>query len=245
MFSFFKKKSTIESNLILPFSTDIHSHILPGIDDGSPDVETSIQLVKGLYNLGIRETIATPHVIGDLYRNTPDTINGALAKLKQACTDEAIDINISAGAEYMIDDYFFNLIKQKAPLLTIKDKIILTEQPYSSPSEHLLEITFELMTEGYKPIMAHPERYFYYHNDYEKYAYLKDLGYALQVNLLSLTGYYGKPVAKAARYIMDNDLADYVGTDLHHDRHLSVLQNGDSLRIINKYLAKRKFNIFL
>ncbi|UEG49444.1 histidinol phosphatase [Ferruginibacter lapsinanis] len=244
MFSFFKKKQIVDPNLRLPFSTDIHSHVLPGIDDGAPDIETSLQLLRGLYNLGIRETVATPHIIGDMFRNTPETIGAALTKLKQAAEEAAIDIKISAAAEYMIDDYFFNLIKQKSPLLTVKDKIILTEQPYSAPSEHLVEITFEMMTDGYKPIMAHPERYFYYHNDYEKFEYLKELGYTLQVNLLSLTGYYGKAVAKAAKHIMDNDLADFVGTDMHHDRHLFALQHYDSLKTINKYLERREFNVF-
>ena len=245
MFSFFKKKPAIDNALsTLPIATDIHSHILPGIDDGSPDVETSLILIKGLYELGIRETIATPHIIGDLFRNTPETINAALQKLQEALAKELIDIKVSAAAEYMMDDNFMKLLKDKNSLLTIKDRIILTEQPYTAPSDYLKEISFELSTEGFKPIMAHPERYFYYHNDYEKYSYLKELGFTLQVNLLSLTGHYGKPVAKAAKYILDNDLADYVGTDLHHDRHLSALQDKAHLYLFKKYLEKRSYNIF-
>ncbi|MGG9972131.1 tyrosine-protein phosphatase [Ferruginibacter sp. SUN002] len=244
MFSFFKRSNSGEATLTtLPVSTDIHSHILPGIDDGSPDIDTSLSLVRGLYELGIRETVATPHVIGDLYRNTPETINAALLKLQEACAAAAIDIRISAAAEYMMDDNFMRLLKDKNSLLTIKDKVVLTEQPYTSQSDYLREISFDLATEGYKPIMAHPERYYYYHEDYEKYSYLKDLGFTLQVNLLSLTGYYGKPVAKAAKYIFDNDLADYVGTDLHHDRHLAALQHKGNLNLFKKYLSKRAYNV--
>lgn len=244
MFSFFKKRSSSSGPVqtVLPIHTDIHSHILPGIDDGSPDIETSLLLVKGLYDLGIRKTIATPHVIADMFRNTPTTINTALAKLKTAVTAEGIDIEITAAAEYMLDDYFLKLLRSEDKLLTIKDNIVLTEQSYATPTGNLNEIAFELVTAGYKPIMAHPERYAFYHGKYDEFIRLKDMGFMLQVNLLSLTGYYGKGAAKAAKYIFDNELADLVGTDLHHDRHLSMLRHPASLKLFNEYLGYRTFN---
>ncbi|MBL0358813.1 MAG: histidinol phosphatase [Chitinophagaceae bacterium] len=244
MFSFFKKRSSSSGPgpAVLPIHTDIHSHILPGIDDGSPDVETSIQLVKGLYDLGIRKTVATPHIIADMFRNTPATINAALDKLKEAIAAEGIGIEISAAAEYMLDDYFLKLLRTEHQLLTIKDNIVLTEQSYATPTGNLNDIAFELVTAGYKPIMAHPERYAFYHGKYDEFLRLKDMGFMLQVNLLSLTGYYGKGVAKAAKYIFKNELADFVGTDLHHDRHLSMLQHPTSLKLFNDYLGYRKFN---
>ena len=243
MFSFFKKKSDPEIvSGMLPVHTDIHSHILPGIDDGSPDIETSLMLVKGIYDMGIRRTVATPHVIGDLYRNTPETIQAALSKLQTAVQSAEINIEITAAAEYMLDDYFIKLLRADTPLLTIHKNIILTEQSFATPTSNLNEISFELIGAGYKPIMAHPERYFYYHNNFEEYTHLKDMGFLLQVNLLSLTGYYGKPAAKAARYIFDNNLADLVGTDMHHDRHLKILQHRESHRLFNKYLEGKNFN---
>ena len=228
---------------MLPVSTDIHSHILPGIDDGSPDIETSLRLVKGIYDIGIRTTVATPHIIGDMFRNTPETIGAALAKLKEACAAEGIDIAISAAAEYMLDDYFMKLLRSEAPLLTVHDKLLLTEQSYASPTSNLNEISFELISRGYRPIMAHPERYFFYHDNYDEYSHMRDMGFLLQVNLLSLTGYYGKPVAKAAKYIFENDLADLVGTDMHHDRHLAALRDKHNLALFQKYLEKRQYNI--
>lgn len=245
MFSFFKKKSSpiiAQGNLTLPFDTDIHSHILPGIDDGSPDVATSLQLIKGIYDIGIRQTIATPHVISDIYRNTPDTISAALDMVTAAVKEAGIDIKISAAAEYMLDDYFLKLIRTQTPLLTIYKNIILTEQSFATPNNNLNEIAFELMTAGYKPIMAHPERYAYYHGSYDSYSHLKDMGFLLQVNLLSLTGYYGKAVAKAAKYIFDNGLADLVGTDMHHQRHLDALQHPANLKLFEAVLSYRKFN---
>jgi len=244
MFNIFKKKpSGLEIPKQLPFQTDIHSHILAGIDDGSPDIETSLQLVKGIYDLGIRKTVATPHVIADLYRNTPEIINNALAVLQQACVSAQIQIEISAAAEYMLDDYFLKLLNEDEPLLCIHKNIILTEQSYAAASGNLNEIAFEIMKKGYRPIMAHPERYFYYHDHYAEYVHLKDMGFLLQVNLLSLTGYYGKHVAKAAKYLLDHDLADLVGTDMHHTRHLSIMQNKENLALFHKYLQKKTFNV--
>jgi tyrosine-protein phosphatase YwqE len=243
MFNFFRKKnSALTAPVHLPFDTDIHSHILPGIDDGSPDLETSLQLVKGIYDLGIRKTVATPHVIADMYRNTPETINAALKELRDAVVIAGIPIEINAAAEYMLDDYFLRLLNDEAPLLTIHKNIILTEQSYASSSGRLNEIAFAIMTRGYRPIMAHPERYMYYHNDYENYAHLKDIGFLLQVNILSLTGYYGKSTAKAAKFILENNLADFVGTDMHHFRHLSILQQRDSLELFKKHLDKKMYN---
>ncbi len=244
MFNFFKKKNTaLFLPEYLPFQTDIHSHILPGIDDGAPDIATSLQLVKGIYDLGIRKTVATPHVIADIYRNTPETINAALAELRKACADARINIEINAAAEYMLDDYFLKLLHEDSPLLCIHKNIILTEQSYASSSNNLNEIAFAMMTKGYRPIMAHPERYFYYHNNYGSFGHLKDMGFFLQVNVLSLTGYYGKSVAKAAKYILENNMADFVGTDMHHHRHLGIMQKRENLELFKKSLNKKMFNV--
>jgi len=245
MFNFFKKitntndKSTVRQ---LPVTTDIHSHILPGIDDGSPDIDTSLRLVKGIYDLGIRKTVATPHIIADLYRNTPATISSALDQLKAAVQNEGIDIEITAAAEYMLDDYFIKTMRSGNGFLTIHKNIILTEQSYATPTSNLNEISFELMTAGYRPIMAHPERYGFYHGKYDEYTRLKDMGFLLQVNLLSLTGYYGKPVTRAAKYILENGLADLVGSDMHHERHLAAMQNPGNLQVFSKHLSGRQFN---
>jgi len=245
MFNFFKKSiEETSSSGVIPVKTDIHSHILPGLDDGSPDVETSLTLVRGLYKLGIRKSIATPHIIGDLYQNTPETIRAALKILKDACAAEHIDIELGAAAEYMLDDYFVRLMNEKSELLTIHGNIILTEQSYASPTGNLNEISFELMKNGYKPIMAHPERYFYYHNNFESYHHLKDMGFLLQVNLLSLTGYYGPTVARAAKFLFKEDLVDFIGTDMHHDKHLKLLQKKENQRVLEHYIGDRVFNDF-
>lgn len=225
MFSIFKKKAVFIDDGYFPIHTDMHSHILPGIDDGSPNVETSLQLIKGLIQLGVKQSIATPHIIGDLYRNNAETVNNALTLLRNALAENNIDYKVNAAAEYMLDFYFLELLKKNEKLLTIKDNIILTEFSYAERPQKIEQILFPIITEGYQPILAHPERYAYFHNDYKMYNHLSDIGFLLQVNLLSLTGYYGVNVAKAALYILKNNLATYTGTDLHHDRHMAAMHH--------------------
>lgn len=244
MMNFFQKKKIPVYRGFSWLSQDIHSHLLPGIDDGSPDVDTSLQLLKSLSDAGIRKFICTPHIIGDMYRNTPETINTALEKLQKAVKKEGLGVEISAAAEYMLDDHFMELLRNKEPLMRLTKNLILTELSYSTAPEKLEEISFEIMVNNYQPIMAHPERYHYYHQNYDAYNRMKELGFLLQVNLLSLTGYYGKSVAKAAKYILDNHLADFVGSDLHHFNHLNVLTDIKSIEMFERYLGDRIYNQF-
>ena len=243
MFSFFKnKKSSSEGSSYFPFKTDMHSHILPGIDDGSPDVETSIMLVKGLLELGVSSSIATPHIIGDLYRNDAVSINTALKLLQDELTKQHIDFKVSAAAEYMLDSYFFELLADKTKLLTIKDNIVLTEFSYASVPEDPGKMSFAIIMEGYAPVLAHPERYPYYYGNYKMYHHLADLGFLLQVNLLSLAGYYGKEAYKVAQYLLKNDLVSYVGTDMHHERHFRGLSDKKNRQAFEKLLSHKQWN---
>ncbi len=245
MFSFFKNKQTIiPGDLYFPITMDIHSHILPGIDDGSPDVETSIALISGLMDLGIKRSVATPHIISDMYRNNADTINNALNILKNELVKRKIPFEVSAAAEYMMDAYFFELLQQKTKLLTIHENLVLTEFSYATLPHSPEQMAFTIITEGYIPILAHPERYPYYYNNYQMFNRLKDLGFLLQVNLLSLTGYYGKEAAKAAIYMLKNDLVTYVGTDLHHARHMDAFQDAYRKDVFRKYLGEKAWNVF-
>ena len=239
MFSLFKTKSS--SSTYFPITTDMHSHILPGIDDGAPDVEASVELVKGLMELGVTHSIATPHVISDMYRNTPETIGKALAELRSALEERGINYKVDAAAEYMMDAAFFEMIKNNEPLLTIKDNIILTEFSFGSIPDNPKQMSFNIITAGYNPILAHPERYGYFHNNYKAYHFLKELGFMLQVNLLSLGGHYGPGVEKAAKYIIKNGLATFVGTDMHHVRHLEGLKNGRA--VFEKWLGDRDWEL--
>ncbi len=243
MFSFFKKnKSSAAVPRYLPFTTDIHSHILPGIDDGAPDIETALQLIQGLYNLGIRKSIATPHIIGDLYRNTPQTIAAALQKTQQACAQAGIEMELTAAAEYMLDDYFMELLQKKEPLLTLHKNILLTEISYTSTPQNLPEIAAAIIAAGYRPVLAHPERYHYYQQNFDDYYQLLEMGFVLQINLLSLTGYYGKKATKAVQFILDKKLAALVGTDLHHHNHLAAIGDDKNKILFEEYLDNLQLN---
>lgn len=243
MFHFFKKKKTVaETYDHLPVTTDIHSHILPGIDDGSPDMQTSLELIHGMQQLGIRRFIATPHIIGDMYRNTPQTIQAALGETRAACKKAGIDVQLDAAAEYMIDDHFLELLKNKSTLLTLHKNILLTEISYSTPPVNIERIAATILEQGYKPVLAHPERYHFYHHNPDIYQHLKTMGFILQVNLLSLTGYYGKSVKKAAAFILQKNLADLVGTDLHHKYHLEAFNEAKNRAIMHEMLEGRTYN---
>jgi protein-tyrosine phosphatase len=244
MFSFFKKKNDAPVPGHLPFTTDIHSHILPGIDDGAPDISTSLELIKGLCSLGITNTIATPHIIGDLYRNNAQTINTALQLVRDACATAKIDIGITAAAEYMLDDYFLELLQKKEPLLTLQKNIILTEIPFTATPKNLPYLYEQITAAGYKPIMAHPERYHFYQRNLDAFFKLQEMGFLLQINILSFTGYYGKSAVKAAEFILDNNLAALVATDLHHAQHLTALHKPENREIFHRYLGDKEWNNF-
>lgn len=204
--------------------TDIHSHLLPGIDDGSTEMEKTINYIEALSKLGYKKFITTPHVKAGIFPNTPEIINGALKEVKEALKTKNIEIEIEAAAEYLLDEDFENILKRKEILSFGSKKYVLIEMSFIAPPPNLHEIIFNLKTNGYAPIMAHPERYPYWWEDLYLPTKLKDAGCLLQLNLLSLTGYYGKKTKQVALKLLEGDLIDFVGTDLHHDRHLSDIQ---------------------
>ena len=224
MFNFFgnNTRANFPQNYF-PITVDMHSHILPGIDDGSPTIETSLQLIEGLMALGIKRSIATPHIIGDMYRNDAATIGAALLQLQEALAQANINFEVTAAAEYMLDSYFFELLQSGQKLLTVKDNYLLTEFSYAAMPENREQMAFLIINDGYSPILAHPERYAYYHNNFNQFHQLAELGFKLQINLLSLCGYYGKETERAAHFIVKEGLASFAGTDLHHERHLQAL----------------------
>lgn len=237
MFSFFKKqpKTTTDFSVL---HTDMHSHLIPGIDDGAPDVETAVSLVKELYDLGFRKLITTPHVMADLYPNTPENIKKGLTEVQTALEQAGINIEIEAAAEYLLDEAFGEKIEQ-GNLLTLPGNQVLVEMSFVSPAPDLDNYLFQLQLKGYRPIMAHPERYIYLKGDLKNYERLKDQGCSLQLNLLSLLGYYGKPIKDTAWKLLKHKMIDYLGTDLHHQQHAHKLKELLKLpqiaRLLNAY----------
>lgn len=227
MFGLFKKKERLPifNGNYSGLHTDMHSHLLPGIDDGAPDVTTSVQLIKGMMALGYKKFITTPHIYPDLYPNTPGTIQKALDILNEQLKQEQLDVEIKAAAEYFIDEQFPDRIERKESLLSIHKNWVLVEISFVTPPPDLNETIFKMIVAGYQPVLAHPERYSFYHHNKEIFQQFKDRGCLLQINLLSLSGYYGKSVQETARMLVQEQLVDLVGTDLHHIRHLQNLNN--------------------
>jgi len=220
-----EKKATGDIKNAFSFlQTDMHSHLLPGIDDGAQAVENSLAMIKPLVEMGYQKFITTPHIKSDIYPNSPETIDRALKELQQALHEQGIRIQVQAAAEYYIDDRFMDML-QKKELLTIHDNEVLVEFSFVFEPIGLTDTIFKIQTSGYNPIFAHPERYSFYLNKREVFREIKDRGALLQLNTLSLSGYYGKPVKELAEWLMEKGYYDYCGTDMHHDKHLRALSN--------------------
>jgi len=221
---FFRKKSPAAPVFDL-LRADMHSHLLPGIDDGAADVETSISLVKGMQQLGYKKLITTPHILWDLYKNTHEIIAEKYSVVKKRLKEEKIDVVFEAAAEYYIDDHLEELLAKKSPLLSFGNKMVLVEFSLASAPFDLKDVLFEMQLQGYSPVIAHPERYSYKTGQKKFFDELKDIGCLFQLNVLSLTNHYGSEVTDLANYLCKKQYYDLVGTDLHHSRHLAALQN--------------------
>lgn len=248
MFSFFKKKPVDPAELLksitIDYSSlmvDMHSHVLPGIDDGAQTPEESLVLVRKMMSLGIKKIIATPHVMADYFRNTPETIGNALEILKAELVKENLDIIVEAAAEHYFDETFATRVND-GKLLTMGDNYVLFELSFMSKPPDLLQTIKKMRELGYKPILAHPERYPYM--SVNEFSSIRGWGCLLQLNTISLTGYYGKSTQKLAEELVDHQLVDFISSDMHNPRHAFAYH--DALRmpyvekLLNGHLLKNK-----
>lgn len=221
MFSIFKKKLPIEPFPFHLLETDMHSHLIPAVDDGSPDVQESITLIKGMLDLGYTRLITSSHIMQDMYPNTPETLEKGYQAIRNTWEG---DLPLQYGAEYFLDDYVTRLVNKGESLLTISGNKLLVELSFVSRPMGLKDMIFDLQMRGYELILAHPERYAYLHRDPRFYEEIKQTGCTFQCNILSFSGYYGESIREAAEFLVSRDLVDLLGTDLHHQRHLKALQ---------------------
>ncbi|MEW7278481.1 CpsB/CapC family capsule biosynthesis tyrosine phosphatase [Aquimarina sp. 2201CG1-2-11] len=239
---FFKKKETPLKEFIPNGYVDIHSHLLPGIDDGVKTAYQSAYILERFENLGVKKIITTPHVMNDIWPNTSQTITSKLSELKEIISSLGIkNIEIQASAEYMMDDLFYKRLKSK-DILPIHKNYILVEMSTFNPPISLNEILFEIKLAGYTPILAHPERYTFYQNDLKKYDELKESGFQFQLNLLSLTGYYGEEIKAFSKKLVNLGYIDYTGTDIHNYHQLEVLEKGIDFKFIKKITSLMENN---
>ena len=242
MVSLFKTKPKL-ATLIPSNYVDIHSHVLPGIDDGAKTMEDTRFLLDGMAQLGFSKSITTPHTMGNVWDNTSETIKEALEAVHATVPIPAQALNLQAASEYFLDESLMKMISDKA-LLTLKDNYVLVEMSYLNAPLQLYDFLFELQLKGYQLILAHPERYSFLHGKKKEYAKLKKAGCMFQLNLLATVGYYGKDVCEIADYLLKEDCYDFVGSDIHHAQHLASFDKKIKIsnpKILEQVMAKNQF----
>ena len=218
----------------LYLKTDIHSHLLPGIDDGVKSLDESIEIIKKFISLGYKKLIITPHVMEDTYNNSTKIILNKFKELQNAVKN--LDIELDISAEYYADSEFLKRI-ETGDLLPINEKYLLFETSYYEKPINLEEIVFKIQTKGLTPVLAHPERYRYIEDldDYEK---LKDLGVLFQCNINSFGGFYGKNVQKKVKYLAKQHMIDFLGSDCHSMKYMDslekVIKNKNFIKLIER-----------
>lgn len=229
MLSFLKSKPALKELFDGSF-VDIHSHILPGIDDGAKNMTKSIELVSDLQKLGVSQIITTPHINHYVWNNSPEIIQSTLQETQKTVEENKIKMPVQAAAEYFIDSWFENHFKEEK-LLTLKDNYVLVEISYLSAPLNIYKTIFEIQLAGYIPVLAHPERYVFYHNRFSEYEKLKNAGCVFQLNLLSTVEYYGSQIAKTADDLLAKGMYNFCGTDVHHKKHIAAFD--DKIKIKN------------
>lgn len=240
---FFPKKKSLLKDLIPEGHIDIHSHLLPGIDDGARTFEDTLRLTQALRSFGMSQFVTTPHIIQHVWDNTAEKITAKKQETILELEKNNIRVPIKAAAEYLMNDHFVQLF-QSHDLLTLKDNYVLVEMSYINAPIQLYSILFDLQVAGYIPVLAHPERYIFYHTTFDEYVKLKRAGCLFQLNLLSVVGYYGPQITKIAEQLLAKGLYSFVGSDVHHDNHIAAFDQKVKLKDLaplKEVLANNQF----
>lgn len=202
---------------------DMHSHLIPGIDDGAQTLEDSIALITKLHELGFTKLITTPHIFTDLYKNSPETILPGLALVREELKKRNIPVDLHAAAEYYLDEEFEKLVDDKK-LLTFGNNYVLFELSFAEEPPQLHRAIFNMRLQGYRPVLAHPERYEYWNHNFKKYTDLHEKDVLLQLNVNCLTGHYGQQVKRVSEKMIDAGIVSFIGSDTHHVGHIQLLE---------------------
>lgn len=229
MFNLFRSKPKKKN---LPFVVDIHSHLLPGIDDGVKSIEETVYILKIMQSLGYEKIITTPHVMSDYYPNSEQDIRSKLEETNELINKHQIGIELEAAAEYYLDENLMFKLSNKEKLLTFGNNYLLFETSFFNKPTFLEEAVFNMNTHGYQPILAHPERYIYLHGNHKLVEKLKNMNVLFQMNILSLTGFYSIECKKFALKLLKDKQIDFVGTDCHSALQADEIFNHAN----NKYL---------
>lgn len=223
--------------------TDMHSHLLPGIDDGVADMAQALDTIRHLHALGYDRLITTPHILNDYYPNTPEIILGKLKEVQDAVAEAQLPVTIEAAAEYFLDETFLDKLNSTEQILTFgKPKYLLFETGFMNEPILLNEGIFQMTIKGYQPVLAHPERYIYLSGKTKMLEEIVEKGVLLQVNILSFTGYYSEGVKKMSEKLLDMGLISFLGTDCHGPRHVDALHELGQLKSYKKIQQLKLLN---
>ncbi len=236
---FGKRESVMAPADLSVLGADIHSHFIPGIDDGSQNLEQSIELLTAMSELGYRKVVTTPHSMADGFKNTPDIINAGLEKLRAEVKRVGLSMEVDAAAEYYLDHELETKVKDRT-VLTFGDNLLLFELPFLSEPNVLAAVVFLMQTQGYRPVLAHPERYGFWHNDMAKYESLKDRGVLFQLNMIALSGAYGPQAKQVAEKLIDAGHYELIGSDCHSMGHIEAMRHTLTRPYLHKLLASGK-----
>jgi protein-tyrosine phosphatase len=230
LFSFFSKKKDEkrEHNIdISVIKTDIHAHFLPALDDGSPNMEESIKMIEGMKALGYQKLICTPHVMHGYYQNSSEVILKSVEDLKEAVAEKGIDIQLEVSAEYNFDRELLKRLDEDDILSFGNDdyRYLLFELSYFNEPMGLNELIVKIKEKGYIPVLAHPERYPYFSETREKYAALQAQGVLFQINLNSLSGLYPGGAKPTAKWLIEQDMVQFIASDAHRIDHVRMLDD--------------------
>jgi protein-tyrosine phosphatase len=219
-----------------PF-VDIHSHLLPGLDDGVQSFEEAGAIISRFQKLGYKKLITTPHVMSDFFRNSNETILSKLDELRAWLLAQQIDIELKAAAEYYLDEELVKKIENNIPLLTFGNKYLLFETNFMTEPMNLKEFIFLATTKGYKPVLAHPERYLYLQSDLSKAEDLLNRGILFQLNISSISGHYSKAAQTIAQKLIDKGWVHLLGSDCHNLQHIQLLEETQSAKYFQKAIS--------
>lgn len=224
LFSIFRREKNFTENYA-GLVVDMHSHLIPGIDDGVGTLDEAVHLAEMMAGLSFQKLITTPHIMLDGYKNTPEIIKGGLEQVQNALDKKGLSIPIEAAAEYFFDEGFERLIN-KGELLTFGNNYVLFEISFINRPAGLEQLVFQLQAKGYKPVLAHPERYPYlFTPGLDEYQKLKESGLFFQINIPSIAGAYSPGSRNAAQKLIDSGMVDFIASDLHNAHQLLHLHN--------------------
>lgn len=240
-----KGHTTEPSKLSFGFTTELHSHLLPGIDDGVRTIEESLDVIRRFEQMGVKKIITTPHVMSDFYRNTPEIIHAKRDEVREVLLHNNIQVELETAAEYYMDEVFLERIKKKEPILTFGDNYVLVETGFTNETPFFNEVVFEMKNAGYQPVLAHPERYIYLYDDFEHFLSYYHTGVLFQINIGSLAGHYSKESKIVAEKLIEEKMVDFLGSDCHGMRHMGILRNAMQSPFYDKALKLNLLNYSL